>query len=121
MPSPESTIVVRPSLISTPTPDANVLIEQGETLANDLDCLGCHSTDGREQVGPTWKGVFGSMERLESGQAVVVDETYIRKSIRQPNADIVEGFFDLMPGTFTTDEVSDEEIDSIIEFIRSLQ
>ena len=38
----------------------------GEKVYTTKGCNTCHSTDGSVKTGPTWKGVFGSLEKLES-------------------------------------------------------
>ncbi len=92
--------------------------ERGAQLA--LQCLGCHSTDGSQLVGPTWQGLFGTQEMLADGSTVTVDEAYLRNSIINPNAQIVEGFPpSVMPAGYG-DILSEEEIDDIIAYIKSL-
>ena len=90
---------------------------RGEQLVIDYGCVACHSTDGTVLVGPSWQGIYGSSEPLEGGESATVDDDYIRESIREPSLKLVEGFGDLMPLL----EVSDGEIDSIIEYIKTLR
>ena len=90
---------------------------EGERLANEVyGCNACHSTDGTVLVGPSWQGIYGSQEALEGGGSATVDGDYIRESINTPDAQLVEGFGNLMPVL----GLSDTEIDSIIEYIKSL-
>ena len=91
---------------------------RGEQLANDYGCIACHSADGTVLVGPSWKGIYGSQEALEGGGSATVDADYIRESINDPYVKLVEGFGELMP---TGLGVTDAEIDSIIEYIKSLK
>lgn len=49
----------------------------------------------------------------------MVDENYIRESILEPEAKIVQGYKPVMP-TFKG-VLSDEEITDLIEFIKSLK
>ena len=88
-------------------------------LANKQGCLGCHTTDGTALVGPSWKGLFGRDEELEDGTTVKVDESYIEESIKEPGARITKGFTNIMPDDF--DSLTQEEIDSIIAYMRSLK
>jgi cytochrome c oxidase subunit 2 len=74
--------------------------ERGQKWATDFGCTACHSIDGSELPGPTWQGVFGNEELLESGSSVTVDEEYIRNSIFHPADEIVSGFQNIMPATF---------------------
>ena len=108
----------------TPTPETGaptVSAERGETIARESGCLSCHTTDGAPSVGPTWQGLFGSEETLADGTTVTVDEAYLRESIVDPNAKIVEGFPEgVMPQDYG-DTLSDSEVGSIIEYIRTLE
>lgn len=90
---------------------------KGQQLVIDYGCVACHSTDGTVLVGPSWQGIYGSSEALEGGGAATVDDDYIRESVKEPGLKLVEGFGDLMPVL----EISDAEIDSIIEYIKTLR
>ena len=90
----------------------------GEEIVLLNGCQACHTIDGSVLVGPSWKGIFGSSEALEGGGSATVDADYIRESIREPNAKIVEGFLpDLMPVL----PLTDADIDAVIEYIESLE
>ena len=82
-------------------------------------CLACHSVDGSQMVGPTWQGLYLQEVTLEDGSTVIADEAYIRESIVDPMAKIVEGYPPSMPPFGST--LSDEQIADIIEYIKSLQ
>jgi cytochrome c oxidase subunit 2 len=69
--------------------------ERGEIwygVENGFACVGCHSVNGNPGAGPTWLGVYGSEEALDDGSSVTVDDAYLRKSILDPNAQVVSGF-----------------------------
>lgn len=98
------------------------LIAIGERLSQTKGCIACHSTDGTRLVGPTYQRLFGRTEMVvTNGQAreIVVDEEYLRKSMLDPNADIVEGFPPLMPSQEGL--VTEEEINALIEYMKSVQ
>lgn len=93
--------------------------QQGRQLAQDTGCLSCHSLDGSESIGPTWLDLFGAQKTLADGTTITVDEEYLRESIIDPQAKIVKGYEDVtMPPT--GDGMSNEEIQAIIDFIRSM-
>lgn len=97
------------------------LVAQGQSLVQSNGCLACHSTDGSVLLGPSWQGVYGSEEALTDGTTVTVDDDYIRESIVDPNAKIVEGFQpNLMPQTFGG-TLSDSDIEAMTAYIKSLQ
>lgn len=58
-------------------------------------CIACHSLDGTPLRGPTLAGLRGSSRTvIRNGKrtTVTADSTYIALSIREPNADTVEGY-----------------------------
>ncbi|SMO55887.1 cytochrome c oxidase subunit II [Fodinibius sediminis] len=92
--------------------------EWGEQLATEWACTTCHSTDGTSMTGPTWQGVFESEETLTDGSTVTVDENYLRESILEPSAKVVEGYPDVM-NTYQG-QLNDDQINAIIEYIKTL-
>ncbi|MFP3882458.1 MAG: c-type cytochrome [Actinomycetota bacterium] len=92
---------------------------RGEVLAEGQGCLQCHTTDGTSASGPTWKGLAGSTRPLESGEEVVADEAYLFSSIVDPNSQVVEGYEANMP-TFYSDQLDEQQIIDLVEYIKSL-
>jgi cytochrome c oxidase subunit 2 len=104
------------------TGDAFAAMQKGEALLYQRGCTSCHSLNGNKMVGPSLKGLYGSsVEVTTSGtrRTVVADDTYIRKSIVDPGADVVDGFPNTMPPS--KDVVTDEEITQIIDFLKTLK
>ena len=71
-------------------------------------------------MGPTWKGLFGKTETLDDDSTVLVTTSYLRESIVNPDAKIVQGFPNAMPTNFGG-LFSSQEIDAIIAYIKTLQ
>lgn len=94
-------------------------LQRGEKLYTERGCVGCHSTDGKVIVGPSFKGLYGKKETLNDGTQVDVDDNYIVESIKYPNRKVVAGF---QEGQMTSydGQLSDEELADIITFIKSL-
>jgi cytochrome c oxidase subunit II len=90
---------------------------RGEQLFQQLACNTCHVADGSGR-GPSLAGVFGSRVKLENGQTVVADESYIRESILTPQLKIVNGYQPLMP-TFQG-LINEEGVMSLIEYVKAL-
>jgi cytochrome c oxidase subunit 2 len=63
-------------------------------------------------------GVFGNEVKLQSGETIVADETYVRESLMNPLAKIVAGYQPLMP-TYQG-QLSEDQIMQLIAYIRSL-
>lgn len=91
----------------------------GETLYRQQGCAGCHSLDGTPMAGPSWRGIFGRNAQFVDGSSAVADESYLRRSILQPNAQVVRGFQPVMP-TYAG-SLNDRQIDAIIAFMRTLR
>lgn len=100
-------------------PETLSLTKKGEELVVQTGCLACHSLDGTPKVGPTLKGLFGKKVSLTDGKSVLADESYIRESILEPNARLVQGFPPVMP-TFQG-VVKDEDITAIIAYLKTVK
>ena len=94
------------------------LAEAGKLLYHRRGCFQCHSTDGKAGTGPSFKGIYGTPQRMSDGRDVVADDNYIRESILEPQAKVVAGFQPVM-STYKG-LVTDDEITALIEFIKSL-
>jgi cytochrome c oxidase subunit 2 len=92
-------------------------IAAGEKLFQDLVCSTCHLA-GPQARGPALAGLFGKTIELQGGGTVVMDESYIRESIVNPQAKIVAGFQPIMP-TFQG-LVTEEQLLQLIAYVRSL-
>lgn len=94
----------------------------GTQLFQERGCKACHSIDGTPGLGPTLKGLFGkTVTVLTDGKErkLVADEAYLRKSMLEPNVDIVKGFPPIMPplkGLLT-----DQEIDVLVSYLKGLK
>jgi cytochrome c oxidase subunit 2 len=91
--------------------------QAGWKLAREKGCAACHGTNGEGNVGPAFVGLYGSEVALQDGTTVVADDDYLTRSIKDPNADKVEGFNLPMP----TNDLSEDEIASILDYLRDLE
>jgi cytochrome c oxidase subunit 2 len=94
----------------------------GKLLTEQKGCIACHSADGTKIVGPSYKGIFGHKVTITTDgkeREIMVDEEYIKKSILEPDADVVKGF---NKGSMISykGQLNDQEIDQIIEYIKTL-
>ncbi|MGQ9809349.1 MAG: cytochrome c oxidase subunit II [Armatimonadota bacterium] len=97
------------------------LVAEGEKLMARYACSSCHSSDGSRIVGPTFKGLHGSSVTVVADgkeRTIRVDEAYLERSIREPNAEIVKGYQPLMPGQ---PNLTAEEVKAMIAYIKSLK
>ena len=89
----------------------------GEKLFSELGCVTCHRTDTQGR-GPNLVGIFGKPVLLEDGRTITADENYIRESILQPAAKIVNGYKPIRP-TFQG-QISDEQLNALVAYVKSL-
>jgi cytochrome c oxidase subunit 2 len=93
------------------------LAQNGERLFASLSCNACHNArpDAR---GPSLAGVYGSRLTLANGQAITVDEAYLRQAILNPSQHVIQGYAPIMP-TYQG-EISEEGVIALVEFIKQL-
>lgn len=112
--------VVKPAAPAT-APAAFVvdakLAEKGKALFTSKTCAVCHSIDGTRKIGPTMKGIWGRKEKMTDGTELYVDKTYFVKSIKEPMAQIVEGY----PPGMAALPVSDDEIEALLHYVASIK
>jgi cytochrome c oxidase subunit 2 len=93
------------------------LQETGKQLFTSLGCATCHRFDIQGR-GPNLQGVYNKPVLLEDGRTVIANEDYVRESILNPTAKIVNGFKPIMP-TFQG-IVSDEQLNALVAYVKSL-
>lgn len=91
--------------------------QKGADLVDSLGCLGCHRLDSEAGIGPSYRGLYGSVRRMVDGSVVTADDEYIRESILSPGVKIAEGFDPIMPEY----NLSDEEVQSVILYLKTLR
>jgi len=91
----------------------------GQQLFQTLGCVSCHGATGEGGRGPALSGLFGRETQLVGGQKITADEAYIRESILNPQAQLVDGFGPIMP-TFQG-QISEDQLVQLLAYIKSLQ
>ena len=94
------------------------LSEAGKQIYSKKGCNACHSIDGSDMVGPTWKGLYGKTRNFTDGTSAVADEVYLKESILYPQVKIAKGYQPVMPSYQGL--LVDKEIEAIIEYIKEL-
>jgi cytochrome c oxidase subunit 2 len=96
----------------------------GEDLYRQYACASCHSLDGDEGTGPTFKGLAGSTVKLEGGKEVTADAAYLEKAITDPDADVTEGYnAGLMKASIDGFDLGSkpEDVQKLVEFIQGVK
>ena len=81
-------------------------------------CQTCHNLDGTPGIGPPLNNIFNKQEVMASGETITVDENYLRESLLNPAAKVVNGYQPIMPSYQGL--LKDREIDALIEYIKTL-
>src|SRR6185503_5989867 len=90
----------------------------GQQMFESLGCASCHGANGEGGRGPALLGLFNSNVTLNGGQTARADEAYLRESIMNPQAKIVNGFGPIMPSF--QGQVSEEQLLQVVAYIKSL-
>ena len=84
-------------------------------------CNTCHSLDGSKIIGPSFKGLYGrkTVVVTDAGEKEIeATDEYIKKSIVDPNAEIVKGFNKGLMQSYK-DKISAEDLDKIVDYFKT--
>lgn len=104
------------TLTTAAKPSRDSLLEKGRQLAESHGCRACHSQDGSASLGPGWKDLYGRTEQLADGTSVTVDEAYLKQSILDPKARLVQGY----PPVMVPYTLNEDDMGALVAFIKSL-
>ena len=113
---------IKGEIHSTPEIQQEVKLD-GKTIVENNGCLGCHSIDGSKIVGPSFKNIYQRSVTINVNgniKEILSEEQYLRTSIFNSNAAIVEGYY---PGIMPSFKniLSDKEVEAIIEYMKTLK
>lgn len=95
------------------------LADIGKQLTKTKGCIACHTEDGSQLVGPSYKGLFGKEREFADGSKATADENYLIESINEPQKRLVKGFQPVMP--VFQGQLSAEDLNAIVEYIKSVK
>ena len=109
----------------SPNPVDGSMAQKGWQHFQRLQCQSCHVPNAGAGTrlhprAPSLEGLFGQTVPLHGGGTVVADEPYIRESIVNPRAKVVEGWEPVMPGNYES-QVTPEELNELVAYIRWLK
>lgn len=96
--------------------------ETGLAIMKSKGCNACHSSDGTRIVGPSYLGLYGEQQTvIRNGKEVTLkaDEEYIKRSILDPNFEIVKGYPKGLMQSYKG-SITDSEMAQIIEYLKTL-
>jgi len=88
------------------------LPEDGKALYMQLSCAGCHE---RPELAPSLAGKAGAKVELANGLLTTFDETYVKESIRTPQAKMVRGYTLQMPSYDTL--LDEARLDTLTKWV----
>lgn len=97
--------------------EAGTMSEKGADLFQQLGCVNCHQA-GSQGRAPNLVGLYGTRVELQGGGTAIADASFIRESIVNPQARIVNGYDPIMP-TFQG-LATEDQIQQLIEYLKSI-
>lgn len=107
--------LIEPLAVGDPEKGREIFENGGERYSDkpQFRCIRCHSLDGSDGYGPSLQGISEQAgDRVPELSAV----EYLRQSILEPDAYIIEGFSQSM-GRIHSVLLNEEEIDDLIAFM----
>ncbi|HEU5111669.1 MAG TPA: cytochrome c, partial [Acidimicrobiia bacterium] len=99
-----------------PQPEAEVADPiEGRTIFLTKGCTGCHSREGDSETGFVGPDLTGLADRAGNRVEGLSAEEYVRQSVLDPQAYIVDGYGSQMPVL----PVDAEELDALIGYLLS--
>jgi cytochrome c oxidase subunit 2 len=95
------------------------MAQRGRQLFLKHQCITCHSATSQAKA-PILENLLGKKVTLQGGRTVEANEDYIARSIREPKADIVDGYRPIMP-TYAPAQLDDMELQQLVAFIKALK
>jgi cytochrome c oxidase subunit 2 len=97
------------------------LADQGWEVLRRNGCNSCHSVDGSKLIGPSYLGGWGGTRTVitdREEREVTVDAEYVKRSVFDPNADVVVGFNKSLMQPY--EMITEQEVELIIEYLKAL-
>lgn len=90
-------------------------MSEGQVLIISNGCSACHGTNGEGGMAPSWRGIYMQQIVLDDDSKVLVDDEYLKRSIKDPTAQQVKGYSIMPPNSLT-----DAQIQLVIDYIKTL-
>ena len=97
-------------------PEGLTEVAWGEQLFYAKGCAACHDLRGGRRDGPPLTGRWAQTVELVGDRTDRFDETYVRRSILEPAADVLRGYPPTMPSY--QGSLSAAELDALVAFVR---
>lgn len=98
------------------------IAQRGAKVFQTRACASCHNVDNAAvKIGPSLYQSFGVEREMMDGLKVVADENYLRESILNSQEKVVKGFGPRSAMPAYQGQLSEAEVASLIEYIKSLK
>ncbi len=92
-------------------------VQSGFDLFTQLACANCHKEQDSLRA-PSLYNLPGRFRYLQNGSTVTADDNYIRKAIRNPDENLLQGYSATMPSY--KENLDEQQIHDLIMYIKSL-
>ena len=86
-------------------------------------CAPCHTLDGSKRIGPSFRGLTKStrvtLDPKGQKHTIQVDDDYLRQSITEPGAHVVEGYQNIMPPMAGL--LRESQIDALVDYLLKIK
>jgi mono/diheme cytochrome c family protein len=89
-----------------------------------LHCMSCHTLDGKKRIGPSFAELWTSKRKVtRNGRAteIAADEKYIRESILEPQAAIVQGYEKANKMVDIRKTLNEKQIDALVQLLMDMK
>jgi cytochrome c oxidase subunit 2 len=89
-----------------------------------LHCNSCHTLDGKKKIGPSFADLWTSKRNVTRdgvSSEIQVDEAYIRESILEPQAAVVQGYEQANKMVDIRKTLNEKQIDALVQFLLDLK
>ncbi len=99
------------------------IAERGAKIFKIRACASCHNVASQARlVGPSLLGLFGKADHeMEDGSKVTADENYLRESILNAQVKVAKGYGPRSQMPAFQGQLSESELTSLIEYIKTLK
>ena len=97
--------------------------KSAKLLFNDFGCIGCHTLDGTQSAGPTFKDMYNKDVSVTiNGQTKTIkrDEAYLLSAIEEPNLHIVQGYVGNMMPSFKG-AINKDDMTTIMNYFKGIE
>lgn len=89
-----------------------------------LHCMSCHTLDGKKRIGPSFSDLWTAKRSVTRGaktETVAANELYIRESILQPQAAIVQGYEKANRMIDIRKTLNEKQVDALVKFLMDMK